>query len=344
MVARLDHWRGTSSANRGSVGNKEWHHFCVLGKRVDLVVNWSLMAGLQSAEGKVDEAGRVTLLVRDRQGWRGGIERFGAEAVKVEAGAIDAAFGRCSMRFDGRAYRLDVKLARPDVAARLILRPLVTPALTDPLRLGHGGTMRWLVVPRLRVSGWVEVEGRRYELEDAPGYHDHDWGQFQWGGGFAWTWAAALPRDLSNPWTLTTTQVTDERRLELFTSSVVVWKGQDLARSFRREGITSTSSGYLNPGKTRPLRVPSAMWLASPSEAFDIPARHEVRAESRGDVVELQLDLRDYAQIAIPSDADDDTTAILSEIRTEARADGRIRGERLRLRGSALLELLHVAR
>ena len=63
-------------------------------------------------------------------------------------------------------------------------------------------------------------------------------------------------------------------------------------------------------------------------------------------VVDFQMGKLD-AQRTPPvgrSDADDDATAILSEIRTEARASGRIRGERLHLRGPALLELLHVAR
>jgi hypothetical protein len=345
MVGQLDHWRRTPSARRGGVGNKEWHHFCVLGKGVDLVLNWSLMEGIQTGEGRLDECGRLTILARGRNGWRGGIERFGAEDVAVKAGSIEAAFGPNRMRFDGRVYRLDVKFEQPEIEARLALEPLVTPALTDPLRLGRGGTMRWLVVPRLRVSGWVIIEGRRYAIEDAPGYHDHDWGQFQWGGGFAWSWAAALPRDLSNPWTITATQVTDEHRLQLFTNSVVVWRGADLARGFRREGITTSNRGCVSAlAGARPLRVPAAMWLAAPGEAFDIPKWHEVRAEGQGDVIELELEVLDYSQIAIPSDANDDATAILSEIRTEARAHGRIRGERVSLRGPALLELLHVAR
>ena len=39
--------------------------------------------------------------------------------------------------------------------------------------------MSWPVyMPGAGVGGWIEVEGRKYILEDVSGYHDHNWGEW----------------------------------------------------------------------------------------------------------------------------------------------------------------------
>jgi hypothetical protein len=92
------------------------------------------------------------------------------------------------------------------------------------------------------------------------------------------------------------------------------------------------------------LRIPAAAWLAAPGEAFDIPRTYTVRAESQGDMVEMKLDVLDYAQIAIPGDFSADTICILSEIRARFSATASVRGATTSLEGPAVLELLHVVR
>ena len=51
-----------------------------------------------------------------------------------------------------------------------------------------------------------------------------------------------------------------------------------------------------------------------------------------------------FAQIAIPSDGDERSVTVLSEVRAAASARGCVRGEPVELDGPALLELIHVAR
>jgi hypothetical protein len=282
------------------------------------------------------------MLVRDGEGWTGGLERIAPGEVDVAGGRIEARFGRSRLRFENGVYLLDVVLAGGDLRASLALEPRVTPALTNPLSLGRGGGLRWLLVPRVTAQGSVTIAGRKHELRDAPGYHDHNWGRFRWGADFAWDWAIALPPEANVPWTLVATRITDRARHQQFTDSLLLWKWDELMRGFRGEGITSRTTGLHRP-TARPLRIPAAMWLAAPGAAFDVPARTEVRGEGQGDVVELSLTTLDFAQIAIPNDADDDGTTLLSEIRCRAGVDGRVRGERVRFDGPALLELVHAA-
>jgi hypothetical protein len=338
-----DHWRRSPASAGGPVGHKEWQHFCVLDGAVDVLINLSLMDGVQTGRLAAPEIARVAILARDRNGWRGALERFGPAEVDLAGGRLGASFGSNRLSFEDGRYRLEVGLDGDRLRTRLTLEPMMTPALTNHLRLGRGGSVRWLLVPRVTAQGSVSIDGREHHIRGALGYHDHNWGQFQWGGDFAWDWAIALPRESCIPWSLVTTRVTDRGRLHRFTDSLLLWRGDQLVRLFRGAGITSRGFGIHRP-RTRPLRIPGAMWLAAPGTACDVPAHYEVRGEGQGDVVELRLEIEDFAQIALPDDVDDDGTTLFVEIRCEASVDGCVRGERVRFVGPALLELTHAAR
>ncbi len=343
VIERMDHWRCSPSAKLQTIGFKEWHHFYIFGAEVDLLVNFSVMNGVQFEPDRGAMIPRLAILARTPSGWRGGLERFEADQVHLTQGRIEATFGGNEMRFDDGAYTLRIGDNRAGVSARIDLQPVTGPSLTEPIQLGSAGSMRWLVLSRLRASGTIEIEDQRFDLRDAPAYHDHDWGSFQWGAGFAWNWSVALGDGGDSPWAITATQVTDQGRRQLYTDSLMLWQGPRLLRSFRREGITTSSSGRYRQ-TTRPLRIPTATWLAAPGEAFDIPKTYTVRAEGLGDVVELRLDVLDYAQIAIPGDFDADTICVLSEIRAEFSATASVRGTTTNFDGPAVLELLHVVR
>ena len=343
LLARVDHWRCSARAAAGEVGSKEWHHFCVFDDHVDLLLNLSLMDGVQTGMDPAARAARLAILTRNCDVWTGDVERFEPGEARIAAGAIDAELGATRLRFEGGAYHLDTRLADGSVEAHVRLEPLVTPAITDQQPLGRRGTMRWLVVPRLRADGEVRIHGRRHLLRGAPAYHDHDWGVFRWGEGFTWNWAVALPDDSRVPWVMVATQIGDARRAERFANSFLLWRDDRLCRAIRGAGIRTDSHGLLRPVE-RPLRIPRVMSLASPGVAADVPRQYEVRAEEAGDVVELRIDLESFAQIAIPNDGADWSTTLLSECCGRARAEGRVRGERVSLDGPALLELVHVAR
>jgi hypothetical protein len=78
------------------------------------------------------------------------------------------------------------------VRVDLTLRATAPGFTAGPLVLPEGQDLSWTVAaPSARVSGVVEVDGRRYELDDAPGYHDHNYGQFDLAddahGGWDWS-------------------------------------------------------------------------------------------------------------------------------------------------------------
>lgn len=64
--------------------------------------------------------------------------------------------------------------------------------LAGPLRIPGGQTISWTVAqPTARVSGTVVAGGRTWRLRDVPGYHDHNFGDFDLAdpahGGWDWS-------------------------------------------------------------------------------------------------------------------------------------------------------------
>lgn len=342
LIRRGDGWRRSPAPFGGAAEHKEWTHFCVFAGDVMVLVNWSLSDRAHGG-GTGTEEPRLGVLVRTSDGaWDGDFETFDARRVEVGGGDIDVRMGESSLRYDG-CYHLDVRLARRPIAIRLGIRPIARPALTASVPLGLGRSMRWFVVPYGVADGFVRVGQRRIELRDAPAYHDHDWGDFQWGADFAWEWAVALAPHESGtpPWSLIVQRISDRGRLCSMSQGALLWRGASHWRTFHGSELTLRTSDAVDV--SRALRVPRVMSLVSPGRAADLPRRYEARAHAGDDVLEARFDVEDAAQIAIPDDvatrAPGCNTTVVTEAHAIADVEGRVRGERVRFRGPAILEL-----
>jgi hypothetical protein len=337
-----DYWRRSPASAGGAAGHKEWTHFCVLGPGIDLLVNFSLMDGVQTGLQNGVEIPRLAVLARDENGWEGEVVRFEPEEVTVAGGSIDCRFGRNLLRFVDGCYELDLDVPGRGLSASLRFEPLVTPAMTNSVPLGSGESVKWLVVPRLTADGAITIAGRRHRLASAPAYHDHNWGAFRWGGDFSWEWAVAIPVESSVPWTIVLTRLSDRAQHRVYSEGLLLWKGDTHWRTFRGDEVEFRADGFL---RRKPvLRVPPVMWLAAPGRALDVPRIMRATGRSGRDAIELEIELEDLGQIAIPSDADAHTTTVLSEVLGSARLSGRVRGEPVESAGRAIVELVRVVR
>jgi hypothetical protein len=347
LIAQGDPWRRSPASAGGPPGHKEWSHFCVFGDGITLLANLSLMDAAHGAGASI-EVPRLTLLARTPDGWAGDVDAFAPGAAAVAGGEIDLRLGASRLAFRGGAYHLDVRLARRDLAAKLVLRPLARPALTTSVPLSGSAPMRWFVVPRLVADGELRVNGRRHALRGAPAYHDHDWGDFAWGGDFSWEWAVTLapPSDApgERPWSLVFQRISDRGRLRALSQGVLLWRGERHVRTFHDRDLAVASGGRLSAAGA--LRVPRPMALVAPGHAADLPRRLELRAADGADAIEATFELQDLAQVAIPDDALAAGPAalrpavtIVSECHAVARVAGRLRGEPLHFEAPAVVEL-----
>ena len=319
VVERADFWRRSPATVGGRAGHKEWQYFAILDEDVSLVTTFSIMDQNGLRTGEALEVPHVTALVRTQDGeWTGSV---GSSAATLTAGAIDASFGESRLSFHDDGYHISLGSSCA-ARARVHLRPFARPAITRSVPLGNEAPMQWLVVPRLDASVEIDVGGRRYLVDRAPAYHDHNWGRFAWGGDFAWEWAIILGQPA--PFSLVYYRITDRGRHSVLAQGLLAWHRHRHRRTFRDVDLRVRTSGRLETAGC--LRVPTVMSLAYPGGAADIPSHLEIEARSGADALDVSVDLSDCAQIAVPNDTDDGAT-VMSECHGRARLSGRLNGE-----------------
>lgn len=178
-VRQTDFFRCSTAAPAAAPrapGYKEWHHFIVYADRLRLLVNFSLTEpryAQPAAAAPGPLVGRLIVMV-ERAGWHGDLERFSPAEVVVVPGGLSARFGENAMWFENGAYHLRVRLKHQPVSCSLKLTPVTEPVLSNHIQLAPGRELSWLILPRLEVVGHVSVDGRDVTLNGALGYHDHN--------------------------------------------------------------------------------------------------------------------------------------------------------------------------
>ncbi len=335
-LAGADWLRRSPFLHGGAQGHKEWWHFAAYAPGLDVLVNFSLVDDSRAGAPPGQEFARVTVLVRHGR-WDGDVERIDAAQVEAPGGGLSMRFGPHTAEFRDGCYHLRVALSGRPIAVDLVLRPEVLPSVAHNIPLDAGPPLHWLVVPRCRAQGTVTLDGVVHTLTDAPAYHDHNWGHFDWGRDFAWEWGFGLPPQGDNPWSMVFVRLSDRAHTLARMQALFLWRGAWQHRVLRGAEVTITREGLLRP--QRVLKVPRTMALVAPSPATDVPARLIVEARGRGDVVRCVFTAHDLAQVVIPNDHNPGNT-IINEVGGEVSVEGVVRGERVQMDGRAVFEFL----
>ncbi len=333
-LRRLDWFRRSPARFGGPGEHKEWQHFLIHAPDLHVLINFNLID--QRESGETTEVGRLIVLVRAGREWVGEVVRFPSAAVEVAVGGLDARFGANSMRFVEGGYRLTLDL--PSVRAELSLIPVTMPAISNNQPLAPGRTLSWLFVPRLAASGWVQIAGERFEIAEAPAYHDHNWGHFVWGDDFSWEWGSALPWAADNPWSVVYMRMADRGRASASCQGLYLWRGEQPGRIFRDHELEVTLHGRLV--RTEFLQVPPIMALLCPQASADLPGRLEVHAAAGDDTVELVFEPEDLAQIVMPHEHDVFGVTALNEVVGRVHVHGRVAGEVVEFAGPGMFEFI----
>ncbi len=173
----------------------EWHYFNVVAGPDE----WWYVSYLVGGEVPDGRWGGQLLMTRRRPDGR--YERFTtdvpAEGIRFDTTRADLTLGDNSVRQRGGEYRLSARARGPSgtAGADLSVRPL-SRRYFPPAELRADDFLSGYVVPGLaaRASGRLCVGGRCTIVDDAPAYHDHNWGVWR---GVTWEWGAASGSSLS---------------------------------------------------------------------------------------------------------------------------------------------------
>ncbi|HIH74462.1 MAG TPA: hypothetical protein HA306_04270 [Methanosarcina sp.] len=161
----------------------------------------------------------------------------------------------------------------------------------------YGGEINWIVAsPKMKVNGNLTVNGKTYTLKNARGYHDHNWGYWNWGDDLGWDWGQTTQTKNSlngsdiGKYSLSFGNITDASYTQSFSSVLRLWRNREIVATFSGEDIQVTHSDpYVGP-----VPVPYLNGYMPPG-SFPLPLKTDILASS---------DSGDYLDITFTTDLD----------------------------------------
>lgn len=183
LYSELDHFHPDTS-HSPSWG--EWHYFNFVDTLQDLYGYISFITGGDIPRGLGKGLVSLQLKRKEHPAERYTMLVAGAE-VGISDSTPDLRIGNCSVSFKDSSYQLTLRL--PGAKGALSFNP--APRMySPPLEVSRPGFISGYVVPALsgKLSGELSTPKGAIHLQQALGYHDHNWGTWS---GVHWDWGQA---------------------------------------------------------------------------------------------------------------------------------------------------------
>jgi len=336
-LARVGFLRRSPTLWGGRAGHKEWLHFAVRCGDLDLLLNYSLVDDTRPEAALGAERARTIAIARVGGCWTGGLDEE-TDAVQATGGTLAMTLGPNRVWLEGGHLHLRADVRDADISATLRMRPVATPLAMVNGRFPDQTVCNWSTCPRLIVDGVVRVGSVERTLRNAVGYHDHNWGDFRWGGDFAWEWAYAHAEESVDPWTVVYARLLDRSRHRALVQGLWLWRDGRPVRGYRGLDLEVVSTGHL--GERTIPRFPAITGLLRTGRLSDVPSTLEVRATGFGDALHVIFASEDVSQVVIPSDDDPLGLTVINEVCGRARIAGRCAGRSVDFEADAMAEFV----
>ena len=317
----------------------EWHHFNFNDDASDVYGLFNLALSGDVHHPSRARAG-VSLVVCERGvGWHGTMNLHPLEECAFASGSADVAIGGNAVRLRRGAYEVSGALKDGSVALHARWTPRASPMRLDRI----GGVVSSFLQPAFDVEGTLVLQGREIALRGASGYHDHNWGSWDWGRDIGWDWGYILEapangrsKRAATPLSIVFGRVTDGARTAARSDLVVlVWEGDRWSRAFVGDAVSIAVHGERRYGDVP--RIPGVMSLLVPERPV-IPELVEIRAADGDDVLDIAFRVDSAMQFLIPHPTTDGRTTI-SELVGEYTVRGTLDGRAVRFSYVGFAEL-----
>jgi hypothetical protein len=295
-VTREDFWRLDPP---GHLPVHEWHHFIVVAPGLELLVNFSVSTNTWGR-------GRSTrvIVVARTDAWHGFIDSARPGDGEFSRDASSCRVAAHCLTIEAGRYRLEIHAPERSIELDLELRPRSLPMIAPGQPVGGGRRLSWLMVPRIAARGIAEIAGRRFELREAAGYHDHNWGEFAWGDDFCWEWGVGLPDDPALDDALILSSLQDRTRARRVLEQMFLWRGGRNVLAISGPELEIVTHGSTQLADREGWQLPPVMSLLRQRSDADVPERLVLGANGPRGRVHADFWIESVAELVLPSDRD----------------------------------------
>lgn len=330
----LDTLRPPSSVEPNASAYKDWLHLNFADPQTGAIglINTSLHGPPWEEQGR---AVGVALAHFPQFGWKSHVEILPSSQANIAPASI-------SLR--DIAVAMDPRTSRIHVSSRGSSNPIQAHFTVEPrgapldfereMPLGSGW-ISWRLISDMSLGGEWTVQEHPQILQNAPAYHDHNWGRWHWGDDFGWEWGCFLRNPAHRSGAAFVFARTTDRTHRRLGKPFLAVDHPSAHRRFGADSITVDTRGQLDV----PLhRIPGGMAalhqeMAEPS----LPASVRIRAAQGADSVVILFVGRAAAQI-ITADPYTGGYSFIHEIVGEYSSSGHLGNVTLETSGYAVFE------
>ena len=222
---------------------KEWHYFNIIDEANDLKFFVTFIVGGNQTGSTVPNGYGTVLMaymIGDEMG--GTQEYYSIQSVDVSDDSPDLTFNESNyVRLMPNGYRVNAEINGTDVYGYPIhiiydatYIPKAEPSLIFNGLIGDApGDMNWVsAAPACRVEGSLTINGEEYNLDGIRGYHDHNFGNWDWGDNIGWDWGQAIEMNDDEPdtdvgrYTIVLGRLTDGSHTSDTGNRLLLWKNK----------------------------------------------------------------------------------------------------------------------
>ena len=204
---------------------------------------------------------------------------------KYSSRSPDVKIGNSTVKLTSKGYSVHVVSDDGSKVLDALFIPEAEPSPVDTfsgLSPVHGGNINCLVAsPKMKANGKLTVDGKEYILKNVRGYHDHNWGYWNWDD-IGWDWGQVTEtKECSNgndigKYSLTFANFTDANHTRSINPVLNFWRNQEMVASFRGKHVQIEHSNFLDIGE-----IPLYPGAVLPAGSFPLPLYTDISASSR---------------------------------------------------------------
>jgi len=301
---------------------KDWYHYILINPSGDIKILLNLCLNGKPGKGEV----QLTIIVTFSNLYKG-IEKgctYGnvicipwrenmvyREPIKILDSSI-------TIEIDGDKTRisLDEKQSKIQLNIKAVVEG--PPILIDENTDFGSGFIGWGFIPKLMVKGNLIIGKTKFDIDKQwYCYHDHNFGQFQWGEDFGWEWIVINLKDLNNGenYQLVFDQKTDKNHSEKGFKYIFLFQKNKMKKIFLGNTLKIVWNRFTD--SKIPIRLPGTMASIFSNHVTTNIDSISVHANDDRDSLEIKLDVDKSYQLIVPDNQERQCT-IMEEVSGKA--------------------------